>query len=144
LALPDVEELRERPFLAMRGLAASMLANESFPPPPPTLIGAVMCSEGWMLTSGPKGEVPAEEAQAVSKHRLIHAHPLRVETRQLNAMDLRGREYMVLRERGGEVTVDTFEPDDRAYRGDLTNCLRELIDAINACRRRSSPFPWRN
>lgn len=73
----------------------------------PSFIGVAMIFEGWSIQSG--GDVTQEEAMQVSRNRMVHLHPNRVESRTAIALISDGTAASLIRIRGEEPEAQRFD-----------------------------------
>jgi len=124
--LPSQWQTSPRPFLGMSMLAKGF--REGLIPGwavPGDLLGWAFICEGWSLPVD-GSDITDEEALAIADRRLIHQHPLRQEQRVIQARDVDGGDYMVIRLRGEWVR------SDGELEGNVTDALVELVDATRA------------
>jgi hypothetical protein len=108
-------------------------------PPAENLVAVALVHEAWMLVPDADDEKAFEEMERASQSRTIHEHPDRVEVRGVNAVDLDGVRYGVLKPRAGQkVTSDDFNKlvgrwgseEEVAVGGDVPNALQYFLDII--------------
>lgn len=92
--------------------------------------GAVFAAEAWAL--GEHDDLTMEELNGVAEHRLIHAHPLRVEVRTVVGVDRELNVVGVTRINGeAGVSVQTSDNRTEARVGNVPQGLIRLVSAVD-------------
>lgn len=101
---------------------------------PDNFYGFGLVSEAWTL---PKS-MPEEEAKVVSRERMMHVHPDRIELRNLFVATVDARVVSLVRHRGEFPTYHEYDPSQDWIDGRISTAVRlytDLFDDFDTWRR---------